>query len=83
MGDKECTIFIVPKFEHELVAGLGVLRKPEAFLLCAGRKAVVWERGSHDMEGWTLLTAIGEEREDLGDFDEAAGPWTGSEGGVA
>lgn len=35
MGSEERTIFIVPKFEHELVAGLSVLREAEAFFLRA------------------------------------------------
>ena len=57
--DKGRTIFIVPKLEHELVACLSVLRQAETFLLRAGREAIVRERGSHDMEGWGLFTAIG------------------------
>ena len=73
-GEIGRTIFIVSEFEHELVAGLGVLRKTESLLLCAGRKAVVGEGGSYDVEGRGLFTAIGEERKNLGDFDEAAGP---------
>ena len=35
------------------------------------------------MERWALFTAIDKEGKDLGDFDEAAGPWTVSVGAVA
>lgn len=79
--DKERTIFIIPKFEHELVACLSVLGKPKAFLLRAGREAVIGERGSHYMECWGLFPAIGKEGKDLGNFDKAARPWIRSAGG--
>lgn len=59
MGNKERTILIVPKLKHKLVACLSVLREAETFLLRAGGKAVVGERGSYYMEGRTLFTAIG------------------------
>lgn len=65
------------------MAGLSVLRKPEAFLLRAGGETVIRERRGHDMECWGLFTAVGKEGEDFGDFNKATGPWTVSAGGVA
>ncbi len=34
------------------------------------------------MECWGFFTTVGKEGKDLGDFDEAARPWTVSAGGV-
>ena len=37
------TVSVVAKLEHKLVACFRILRQCEAFLLRAGREAVIWE----------------------------------------
>lgn len=63
----------VAESEHQLVAGFGVLREGKAAFGNGGREAVVWEGGGDDVEG--RGGGRGEEREDLGDFEEGTGPW--------
>lgn len=53
---------------------LRILRQAKAFLLGAGGKTEVGKGKGDDVEGWGILAACGQEREDFGDFEEAAGP---------
>jgi len=54
------------------VTCLGVLRGGEPALLDAAAEAVVGQRGRHDVEGGPA--GRGQQREDMHDFDEGAGP---------
>ena len=53
---------------------LSVLRQAEAFFLGAGGETEVGKGGGDDVEGWGVFAAGGYERQDFGDFEEAAGP---------
>ena len=59
------------------MAHLGVLRRGEAGLRRALRKAVVRQRRRDDVEGRLVLLCAGrQERQDLDDLKKAAGPWS-------
>ena len=69
------TIFVVSQFQHEFVAGLGILSQSESTLGDALAEAEVGEGWCHKMERGTLGPMTGEKREELKHLVKRTGPY--------
>ncbi|KAF4509392.1 hypothetical protein G6O67_003568 [Ophiocordyceps sinensis] len=69
------TVSVVAERGHDLVEALGVLREAEALFGDGLGEAEAGQRRGDDVERRAAVVGLGEPREDLDDFEEAAGPY--------